>query len=208
MTYSHFALGHFDYRHLIGWHFRGCGGFLLFHGRGAAQSIDWGAPTAGLAEPGNQASLTLPLPTGEVHALGARRLAASGILEGNRNNYILLRADAAGNLSSPLAPAEDLSIRPLAGGQFLLEFSHRPPAGYAQPTRFDILGDAGDGTLDPQHPIATVTATPGRTEYSCTLAPAQRPGVLGVRPMSIDLAGPLAFVPVPVPSPLHPPITL
>ena len=86
MTYSHFALGHFDYRHLIGWHFRGCGGFLLFHGRGGAQSIDWGAPIAGVAEPGTQTSLALSLPAGEVRALGARRLAANGILEDSRNN--------------------------------------------------------------------------------------------------------------------------
>ena len=208
MTYSHFTFGHFDYRHLAGWHFRGSGGLLIFHGPVGAQSIDWNAPLAGVAEGCTQASLRLPLPAGEVHALGARRLAASGVLECSQDKYILLRTDEAGNLSGPLAPVQDLSVRLLAGGRFLLEFSNRPPTGYAQPTGFDILTDAGSGTLDPRHPVATVAATPGRTEFSCTLAPAQRPSVLGVRPMSINLAGPLSSVPVPTAPPLHSPITL
>ncbi len=208
MTYSHFAFGHFDYRHLARWHFRDGGGFLVFHGLGGAAAIDWNTALAGAGEDYTQASLRLPLPPGEVHALGARRLAANGVLERSRDKYVLLRTDAAGNLSGPLAPALDLSIRSLAGGKILLEFSYRSPTGYAQPTGFDILTDAGTGNLDPLHPVMTVAATPGQTEYACTLNLTPRPGVLGVRPMSLNITGPLACANVPMPAPLQTPITL
>jgi hypothetical protein len=208
MTYSHFAFGHFDYRHLAGWHFRGGGGFLVFQGLDSGQSIGWDAALAGLGEGSAQVSLRLPLPPGEIHALGARRVSAGGVLECSQGTYVLLRTDQAGNLSGPLAPAQDLSIRSLLGGQLLLEFSYRPLTGYGQPTGFDILADAGNGTLDSQHPVATVTAALGLTEYSCTLAPAARPTVLGVRPISANLAGPLAFVSVPTPAPLQSPVIL
>jgi hypothetical protein len=208
MTYSHFAFGHFDYRHLAGWHFRGGGGFLVFQGPGGAQAIDWDTALAGAGQDCAQASLRLPLPPGEIHALGARRLSAGGVLESSRGTYVLLRTDQAGNLSGPLAPAQDLSVRSLAAGKILLEFSYRPPTGYTQPTGFDILADAGSGTLDPQHPVATVPAASGQTEYSCTLAPAARPTVLGVRPTAVNHDGPPAFVTVPASAPLQSPVIL
>jgi hypothetical protein len=208
MTYSHFAFGHFDYRHLAGWHFRGGGGFLVFQGLGGPEAIDWNTALAGVGEDCAQASMRLPMPPGQVQALGARRVSDAGVLECSQGTYVLLRTDASGNLSGPLAPAQDLSVRSLAAGRLLLEFSYRPLTGYAQPTGFDILADAGNGTLDPQHPVATVPAASGQTEYSCTLAPAVRPTVLGVRPMSANLAGPLAFVSVPSSAPLQSPVIL
>jgi hypothetical protein len=208
MTYSHFAFGHFDYRHLAGWHFHGGGGFLVFQGLGGAEAIDWETALAGVGGGCIQASMRLPLPPGQVQALGARRVSASGVLECSRGTYVLLRMDASGNLSGPLAPAQDLSVRSLSGGQLLLEFSYRPLTGYAPPTGFDILADAGNGTLDSQHPVTTVTAALGLTEYSCTIAPAARPTVLGVRPMSANLAGPTAFVSVPSSAPLQAPVIL
>jgi hypothetical protein len=199
MTNAHFAFGHLDYRHLAGWHFRSGGGVLFFHGRGGASAIDWNSPVAGAAAGIEQPSMNLPLPPGEVHAIGARRVASSGIVEHSRDKFVLLQRDENGILFGPLAPAEDLTVRVISVDELLLEFSYHVPASYQEPTQFEILVDDGDGTLDPQA-VATVPAAAGRTEYSCTLTPARLPRQIAVRPKSTQLSGPTVVMSVPAPA--------
>lgn len=194
MANSHFAFGHFDHRHLPGWHFVSGGGRLLFAGAGGAAAIDWDRPVAGVGEGTSQLHLGVQVPAGTSLALGARRVSAAGVMEQSRQTCLLLQADNDGNLLCPLSPVQDLVARTTSPATLFVEFSCPVPTGFGQPTGFEVtgIGDGGDIAV-----LTCVPAVQGETEYFCSATPqGTPPRTIGVRPIAGDLRGPVVLAPV------------
>jgi hypothetical protein len=168
-------------------------GVNVYHGAGSADAVDYAAPVACLREGQTTAELSLALPEGERHFLAARVVSPAGVEETNTHVITCARADGAGALLDPPLPAcVDVTADVLDAESAVVGFSCSPEPGFATPTSFEVLSDAGTGTLDEDNPVATVSPRDDQDDVQATVTGLALPALLVVRARRDGQAGPVS----------------
>jgi hypothetical protein len=147
----------------------------------SARDMDYSAPVGRCRSAGPSATFAnVELPLSQTSYLGVRTMSQVGVEETNTDRVTAITLDAQGNVTAnPVACVNELNVRELAGGGFVLGFVWTDVAG-GSADRFEVFSDAGTGTLQTQTPVATLTSR-GSGEYATRLAPSLRPGMYGVQ---------------------------
>lgn len=88
----------------------------------------------------------------------------------------------------PNAPG-DLRVTPVAGGRFLIRWTHSSADEQDAPAAFHLYHDAGAGTIDFSQPAASVAYVPGRFHFAHVSAPFAHDERVGWVVRSVTAAG-------------------
>ncbi|MGC9455375.1 MAG: LamG-like jellyroll fold domain-containing protein [Phycisphaerae bacterium] len=168
-------------------------GVNVYHGAGAADTIDYSAPVACLREGQTTADVPIELADGQEHYLAARAVSEDGVEETNTSIIACASADAAGALlAAPLPAVHDVTVDVSGPSSVLVGFSCSPRDGQDEPSAFEILSDNGSGVPDTENPVKTVTARPRRHDYSVLVTDIPLPAKLAVRAIDGGRTGPVS----------------
>ena len=168
-------------------------GYNIYKGVGGVEHINWDNPVAYLRAEQQVITFKEDLIPCQQYIYAVRAVSSSGIVEHNTNVITYVEIDKQGNLSSLLlAKPINLDIAITENGIFVV-FSYYRPIGFANPDKFEIIADFGDGQFDLDNPIGIVEPRyVGQYDFDTVVAKEPLLRRIAVRACKGECTGPLS----------------
>jgi len=174
----------------------GQAGRYIYAGPGSPGQIDWQSPVGWAPASREMIKVNLPLSPGQKYAIGARAVSAPGTEEHNTHVVCFAEVNHATELQpAPLPRPTAITAQRLGAELVRIGFTCQAKPGYATPAAFDLLGDSGQGNIDEENPLASITATdPSQAEFVADITSVTFPAKFAVRPRLGDQPGPTSDI--------------
>ena len=145
------------------------GGYNLYRGSPGAESIDYGAPVGAADAAAEQihSFAWRPHAPNMTYAYVVRAIGGGGVESESSDPPVTVETDAQGRPMGPRpnAPSQ-LSVRPVAGGAFVLRWTYSPFGEATAPAAFRVFTDGGTGTVNYVAVVGTVSYRRGQPHYA------------------------------------------
>ena len=168
-------------------------GYNIYKGVGGVEHINWDNPVAYLRAEQQVITFIENLIPHQQYIYAVRAVSSSGIVEHNTNVITYVEIDEQGNLSPlPLAKPINLDAATTESGIFIA-FSYYRPIGFANPDKFEIIADFGNGQFDLDNPIGIVEPRyVGQYDFDTVVAKEPLLRRIAVRACKGERTGPLS----------------
>ena len=168
-------------------------GYNIYRGVGGVEHINWDNPVAYLRAEQQVITFKEDLIPHQQYVYAVRAVSPSGVIECNTNVITYVEIDEQGNLSPlPLAKPINLDVATTESGIFVA-FSYYTPIGFANPDKFEIVADFGDGQFDLDNPIGIVEPRyVGQYDFDTVVAKEPLLRRIAVRACKGERTGPLS----------------